>query len=538
MFRFPPILCSGFLAAASLATPLGLHAQREADVTRSGNTWTVTITNLASGGSGVAHTGNDMILAIQAAANALTQGRTAKETVHIRSSGATGTHSWNGDVKGINIPSYTILDFHGNTILVNDTPGDELIVPIRPRRVSHIEVRNLRILGNPRYGMWFFGCTDVLLSNIQISIPEATNIGLGIRFEDRNGVWNRDVHLEDITVENTRHHGVEFWRTDGLTVENLVTRNTGGAGLLLNLTRNAHVKRIDAFRANFGGGYAGFRTANNAGPNIVVDKVIARECGRGVFTVSGSHGITIHEVDISGSSSHGMLIEDTQDMVVNGGTIADCGAEGIRITSRQLGQGPGPDHHPARNITVRNLTITGCSFGIRETLPRTSHNFILNNDLRDNNTCLVSQGPGTIVSGNLCNGVRQNDSWLAWLDRTYPGATPATADPTADPHQRGLPKLLRYALDLGPEAGPADLPRPEIMDHHLGLSFPRDPLRNDLALIVEATSDPADWGEILYDSRTDAVPADEHGLIRILDTHSLDSSEDRRFLRLRAELLD
>jgi hypothetical protein len=98
-----------------------------------------------------------------------------------------------------------------------------------------------------------------------------------------------------------------------------------------------------------------------------------------------------------------MLIEDTEDFTVNGGVIRNAGAEGVRITSRRLGQGPGGDHHPASQVTVQNLRISGCPWGIRETLPRTNNNRILNNDLRGNENCYEIQGEGTIAEGNLCD---------------------------------------------------------------------------------------------------------------------------------------
>lgn len=275
-----------------------VHGQRTAEVTRTGdpvNTATV-------------HTGPDMIVAIQAAADRLTPNRTWKETVNVRSSGSTGVHHWDGDLKAVEIGSFTILDFHGNTMRVNDTQ-DNVIVPVRGIRADNIEIRNLRIAGNPRYGIWLHGCVDVILSDIHISIPESKTSdgpGLGIRIQERVDTWSRDVRMDDIFVEESKGHAVEFWRTDGLTIGALSTRYTGGCGLLINNSRNAHIGRVVSLRADHGGGYAAFRTANNAGPNIVVDKVVARECGRGVFTVSGSHGVTVHEVDIADSTSHGI----------------------------------------------------------------------------------------------------------------------------------------------------------------------------------------------------------------------------------------
>ncbi|MEX2380742.1 MAG: right-handed parallel beta-helix repeat-containing protein [Opitutales bacterium] len=377
--------------------------QREGEVVRDNDTW-----NAQVNGETLYH-GADMIQALQAAANGLTPERTSKETVNVRSSGSTGSHSGNGGVKAVDISSYTLFDFHGNTMNVNDDRNN-LIVPFRGQGVDDIEIRNLKITGNPRYGIWLLGCINVTLSDVHLSISETKDSrgpGIGIRIEARNGQtrgrWNENVELSGVVVEGSKGHGVEFWGTDGIRIDTITTRNTGGSGLLINNNRNVRIGIVDAYRANHGGGYAGFRTANGAGPNITVDKVIARECGRGIFTVSGSHGITIHEVDIIGSTGQGILIEDSQDIQINGGAIHDCGSEGIRIASRRLGQGPGSDHHPSKNVTIQNVRISGCPYGIRETLPRTNSNVILNNDLRGNGACLVHEGEGTVAEGNICS---------------------------------------------------------------------------------------------------------------------------------------
>jgi hypothetical protein len=528
---FPPALALCLLLLiAVLGKATGLQAQRTGEVFFANGTWTAQI-NTAT-----VYTGPDMIHSIQAAVNTLTPNRTWKETVNIRSSGATGIHNWDGDVKRIEIATNTILDFHGNTMHVNDA-ADNTIVPIRGRGVDNIEIRNLVVSGNPRYGIWLFGCVNVVLENIRLSIAgteSSSGPGLGIRVESRNGQtsgrWSGNVALRNIFVESAKGHAVEIWGTDGLTADKIVSRSTGGCGLLINGSRNVHVGLVDSYRANRGGGYAAFRAANNAGPNIVVDKVIARECGRGVFTVSGSHGVTVHEVDIARSTSHGILIEDTQDTVINGGVVVDCGAEGVRITSRSS-----TDHHPTRNVTVRNLRVSGCSYGLRETLPRTSNNRIFNNDLRGNATCLVYQGPETIAAGNICSDEgRMNDLYEAWVDRTYPLSGMDFPAPEDDPRGEGLPNLLRYALDLDLTPGRASLPVPEIHDGRLSIRFWRDIGKSDIVYLVEASSDLIDWSQIIYDSRGESQAAPGKGFIQISDLTTTENAA-RRALRLRIE---
>lgn len=394
--RFPILL----LAMLTLLVESQASETRSAVVSEANDIWTSVV------GERTVYEGSSMIDAIQTAVDNLSPDRDWKETVSILSSG-TIDGIGSDDLLAVHLASYTILDFNDNTV----TAYGGSVVPVRAQNVRKIELRNLRVVGNPRFAVFMKGCEDVVMDNIHISLgPDGlTNErgGAGIRTEGGDapwsGSWNRNFVMNDIFVEDTRGHGVELWRTDGLKVGTITTRNTGFAGVLLNQTRNAHIELVDAYRANYGGGYAGFRVANNGGPNIVVDKVIAINCGRGVFTVSGSQGITIHEVDIQGSTGHGMLIEDTQDFKVNGGQILNSGAEGVRINSRYIGQGPGADHEPASNVTIQNLRISGGPWGVRETLPRSNNNFVLNNDLRGNENCYEIQGEGTVAEGNTCD---------------------------------------------------------------------------------------------------------------------------------------
>lgn len=345
--------------------------------------------------------GTDMIAAIQQSINHLNPNRQEKELVVVHHSGSTGSHDWNGDVKAVNLRNFTAIDFLDNTMHVNDT-GDDIIVPIRARGVHDIEVRNMKITGNPRYGIWIQSCENIIIDGINISIPEAKNVGLGIRVDHARGTRSKNITIDNIYVEKTKHHGVETYGVDGLVVGTITSVDTGGCGLLLNDTKDAVVDLVDATRANKGGGYAGFRTANNCGPNVLVKKVIAYECGRGVFSVSGSHGITIEEVDIANSTSQGVLIEDTQDYVIKRGVIKNSGNQGLRIASRWDDR-----HHSSKNVMVRNLRIYDDrtpmiqTHGILETLP-SSHNFIINNDLRNSGTrtSLEFQGEKTRAAAN------------------------------------------------------------------------------------------------------------------------------------------
>jgi hypothetical protein len=162
-----------------------------------------------------------------------------------------------------------------------------------------------------------------------------------------------------------------------------------GCGVLLNKSKNGTVGTVTGVRCNPGGGYAAFRIANSAGPNITCTKVYARGCGRGFFSVTGSNGCTINSVDIADSTSHGMLLENASNVRVLGGTIANCGSDGIRFAQNS--------HHN----TVQNIRVgPGNARGVIETSPG-NYNQIHNcNCTGNDSTNLSKSGPNTTTTGS------------------------------------------------------------------------------------------------------------------------------------------
>lgn len=386
-------LAGAGLFAGTLGT---VRAASDARVYESGGTF------YAENGGSTVYSGGDLIEAIQAGVDSLTAGRTSKETVVVEASGRTGSHAWDGDVKAVDLPSYTVLDVPG-TITVNDS-GEDLIVPVRAEDVTDIEIPRLNVEGNPRYGLWIKSCSNVSLGDIWMSLPTTESVGLGVRIDDSasNGRTTH-VTLDSAYVEGCSHHAVETYGVDGLGVGEVHTQNTGGCGLLLNDTTDATVGTVDAVNPDPGGGYAGFRVANGAGPNISVQNVTVRGGARGVFGVSGSHDFTIETVDIEETEVHGILIQDCQNASINGGSVRNNYNEGVRIDSRSS-----DTHPPASDVTIQNLRVVDDrankqqTYGIYETGPDTNNNAILNNDVRDGGTVAEIEvyADSTEVRGN------------------------------------------------------------------------------------------------------------------------------------------
>lgn len=290
----------------------GREATTEAsgEVFVTSGTWTARVNGVTR------YTGTDYIAAIQAACNGLTAGRTVKEVVTIKNSGSSGPSG--GAIKAVNIPSYTILDFVGTTFNCNSS--DLLIVPVQGDRKTQIEVRNLRVTGNPRYGIWFKGCTNMVLSNITMSL----SAGLGIRVDHSTAATRNLTINGNINISGAGSHAIETYGVDGFSIGNVTANNTAGCAVLLNQSKNGSVGTVTGSYNNNGGGYATFRVANNNGPNVTCAKVYSRNSGRGFFSVTGSNGTTVSTVDIANNTSHGIFLEDASNTRVNAGSVSGC----------------------------------------------------------------------------------------------------------------------------------------------------------------------------------------------------------------------
>ncbi|MFC4261041.1 RICIN domain-containing protein [Marinobacter lacisalsi] len=299
-------LRSGAIALALLSA-FPLTALADAEVQRSGYYWRATVD-----GANV-YTGTRMFDAVNAAINNMGPG-----TVNVRTSGSSGSDG--GNVYGIRPDDGTVLDFHGNTITAN---GGELVVPVYCNGRNGVAVRNLNVEGNPRYGVWFRGCSNVTLHNITMNLNISNPVGLGIRVDASTGPARNLTISGNIRVEGSRTHGIETYGVDGFTIGDVTVNNSGGSGLLLNDSRNGTVGAVTGNRNNQGGGYATFRVANNNGPNVEVESIYSRNSGRGFFSVSGSNGTTIGHVDIANSSAQGIFLEDASNTLVLSGSVSN-----------------------------------------------------------------------------------------------------------------------------------------------------------------------------------------------------------------------
>ncbi|KAK3997415.1 hypothetical protein QBC44DRAFT_229699 [Cladorrhinum sp. PSN332] len=306
-----------------LATALALVSAAQAQcgsgtpharVTGSGNSFT------AVRGSSTVYQGSDYRAAIQAALDSVSSG----QRVSVMASGSIGANT-------ISISSGKIFEGCG-TINVGNKSGRGAIESLN---TADVQIPYLTMTGNPYFGLRFWGTKNLSLGKINMNLSG----GLGIRF-DRDNAGSTNVKMDVITVTGAGSHAVETWNIDGLNINQVIARNVGESGLLLQATRNAWVGLVDGNNVGANTGYATFRMANNNGQlangnyntNVYIDKVVSRGGGRGIFCVSRSGGVVIQSVDLASNGNNAILIENCYNLSIRGGTVNGGGE--VRLAAR------------------------------------------------------------------------------------------------------------------------------------------------------------------------------------------------------------
>ncbi|WP_196939800.1 hypothetical protein [Sphingobacterium pedocola] len=90
---------------------------------------------------------------------------------------------------------------------------------------------------------------------------------------------------------------------------------------------NGMLGTVNTYRCNYGGGYAGLRLANNCS-NVTTRNLIARECGREYFVLTGSNNIRLNNAQIHNCSGSGIWLEN----VVNCAVLSGCTNDGVSVS--------------------------------------------------------------------------------------------------------------------------------------------------------------------------------------------------------------
>lgn len=307
-----------FLTVLALVATI-VHAQcgsgsPDASVTGSDGSYT------ATKGSSTVYSGSDYRAAIQTALDSISSG----QRVSVIASGSIGGST-------IAISSGKIFEGCG-TINVGSNPGHGAIESLD---TSDVQIPYLTMTGAPYFGLHFYGTQNLALGRITLNLSG----GMGIRF-DRDEAANSNVSMDVINVTGAGSHAVEVWNIDGLTVNEVIARDVGECGLLLQKTTNAQVGLVDGDNVATGTGYATFRMANENGrtsdggydTNVYVDKVVSRGGGRGIFCVSQSGGAEIANVDLADNGNNAILIENCYNLSILDGTVDGGGS--VRVAAR------------------------------------------------------------------------------------------------------------------------------------------------------------------------------------------------------------
>ncbi|KAK3305297.1 uncharacterized protein B0T15DRAFT_531897 [Chaetomium strumarium] len=314
MVQFMLSVLAAALSLASAVTAQCGSGSPHATVTGSGSSFK------ATRGSSTVYSGSDYRAAIQAALDSISSG----QRVAVMASGSIGAST-------ITISSGKIFEGCG-TINVGNRAGRGAI---ESTNTADVQIPYLTMTGNPYFGLRFSGTRNLSLGRITMNLSG----GLGIRF-DRDAAANSNVKMDVISVTGAGSHAVETWNIDGLTINQVIARNVGESGLLLQKTTNAQVGLVDGNNVGAGTGYATLRMANNNGQNangnyntnVYVDRVVSRGGGRGVFCVSQSGAAVIKEVDLASNGNNAILIENCYNVSIRGG-IVNGGGE-VRLAAR------------------------------------------------------------------------------------------------------------------------------------------------------------------------------------------------------------
>ncbi len=314
MAPFALSLLTGLLALTSAVQAQCGSGTPHATVTGSGSAFT------AKRGSTSVYSGSDYRAAIQAALDSVSSG----QRVAVLASGSIGANT-------LTLTSGKILEGCG-TINVGYRAGRGAI---ESTDTSDVQIPYLSLTGNPHFALRFSGTRNLVLGQITMNLSG----GLGIRF-DRDRAANSNVKMDVIRVTGAGSHAVETWNIDGLTINQVIARNVGESGLLLQKTTNARVGLVDGDNVGAGTGYATLRMANNNGQNangnyntnVYIDKVVSRGGGRGVFCVSQSGGAVITSVDLANNGNNAVLIENCYNVSIRGGTVQGGGE--VRLAAR------------------------------------------------------------------------------------------------------------------------------------------------------------------------------------------------------------
>jgi hypothetical protein len=324
-----------------------------ATMIKSGSTWTVT-------NGTERYSGTDMQAALTAAYSSLGSGRTTKQSILVQGSGDIPASAQ------LSIPSYTILNVCG-TVNVSGTPSGSDRSPFYARNARDIEIPNLTMTGSPQYGIFFRQTNNIHLGHIDLRLTSSAGIGIRVDAGPNASTvttFNDGLTIDYVYGSGMGSHIVETYGISNIRVGTVEGSDVGECGILLNRSINAVIDLVDCTDCATGTGYAAFRIANDVGKvgndypadNIRVGMVRARGGGRGIFSVSGSGGLTIDRIDLAMTGSTPILLQNCYNTTI--AAVSGTVSGGLVQLSNDTDNTNSGRYPPSENVSLRNLTLS------------------------------------------------------------------------------------------------------------------------------------------------------------------------------------
>jgi hypothetical protein len=322
-------------------------------ITGGGNSWSIE-------GGGASQSYTDMASALSAGYGRLSGSAGNKATLLVLGDGTI-----DASVQ-LKMPSYMVLNLCGTIDVTGSASGSDRS-PLYARDRTDIDIPHARVTGNAQYAMFLRSVSNLRLGQIVLEM-NVDNSGLGIRIDNNpnsGGARVSNIQIDHVMVAGTGGHGVELYGADDVRIGRFDGINTGDCGLILNNSSNAEVGVVHCENcAHIGTGYAAFRSANSNGKigsewpagNIHVGEVYARGGGRGIFSVSGSGGLTIDRIDIADTGNNAILLQNAYNTTIaaESGSISN----GAVVLSNDTDNTNNGTYEGSSNVTLQNLSLS------------------------------------------------------------------------------------------------------------------------------------------------------------------------------------
>jgi hypothetical protein len=302
MTKLLPIICMWILSLFTQAIFMNDALAYPNEVRQSGSSYIWRINNVDQGSTSSLATAINNLLG-------------ASREIHILTGGSL-TATLN--MRATNVKLYC----HGNTFTRNFS-GTGITNTYNGFEVHDMILRG----GSNGYGIRSSRASNLKFINVQIyDCP-----WIGIRVDSRESnpwnYWVYNLEVKNCRFENIGSHGLETYSVDGVDIDGIVARNCGECGVLLNQSVNGTIGTVDAYRCSYGGGYAGLRFANSCS-RITANSLIADECGRGYFVLSGSNNCHLNNARITDCTDIGIWLENVSNCSVKAG----CTNSGVSVS--------------------------------------------------------------------------------------------------------------------------------------------------------------------------------------------------------------